>query len=105
MIIEANKTILITGGNAGIGFATAKYLVGQGQTVIIACRNMNKAASAVEAIEAELDDAEISFRALDLASLDNVRKFAKQLLRDYQSIDVLINNAGAMPSSRAMMAA
>ncbi|MFT5573716.1 MAG: NAD(P)-dependent dehydrogenase (short-subunit alcohol dehydrogenase family) [Cryomorphaceae bacterium] len=102
MIIEANKTILITGGNAGIGFATAKYLVRQGQTVIIACRNKEKANAAIKAIEAEVEDADISFRSLDLASLKNVRNFAQELLRDYQSIDVLINNAGAMPSSKIL---
>jgi NAD(P)-dependent dehydrogenase (short-subunit alcohol dehydrogenase family) len=102
MIIEANKTILITGGNTGIGFATAKYLAQQGQTVIIACRNKDKADAAINAIQSEVDDADISFRFIDLASLENVRKFSQELLHDYQSIDVLINNAGAMPSKQLL---
>lgn len=42
-----NKTVLITGGNQGIGFATAKALYQRGSTVVVACRSLSRGQEAV----------------------------------------------------------
>lgn len=49
-VVAASKSVLITGGNTGIGFETAKSLCGQGHRVTIACRDDTKAASAAQRI-------------------------------------------------------
>ena len=64
--------ILITGANTGIGFATAEQLVQQGQHVILACRNPQKAQAAQEKLR-QLDQAQVDLVSLDLNSLDWVR--------------------------------
>ncbi len=97
---QRSKTILVTGGNAGIGLATAKALAGRGHRVIIACRNADKAKEAIRLIQDAAPNASVSFRRLDLASLDGTRRFAEAFLEDFPSLDVLINNAGIYPKTQ-----
>ncbi len=92
------KTVLITGGNAGIGLATATEIALNGAKVILACRNQKKAAQARQSILAVKSDADVQIYSLDLSSFANIRKFAAQFMADNSSLDVLINNAGIMPS-------
>jgi NAD(P)-dependent dehydrogenase (short-subunit alcohol dehydrogenase family) len=93
------KTVLITGGNSGIGRATAVELAKRGAHVIITARDEAKGAKAAEAIEAESGGA-VEVRALDLASFDSIRRFAEGFLRDHAALHVLINNAGLVLSAR-----
>lgn len=89
------KTIVITGANTGIGFATAKTFVQDGHHVILACRNPNKAEQARLDLEA-LNKGKVDVITLDLNSLQNVHDTANTLLQKYEKIDVLVNNAGIM---------
>lgn len=89
------KTIIITGANTGIGFATAKRFIEQGHHVILACRNPAKAAKAQAELEA-IGRGKVEVIALDLNSLAEVNKTANQLAKDLTHIDVLVNNAGMM---------
>ena len=98
--MKDKKRIVITGGNTGIGLATAADLCARGHAVIIACRDQSKARQAVERIRAKQPDADIETRTLDLASFESIRSFATQLLNDQPTIDVLINNAGAYPTKQ-----
>lgn len=86
--------ILITGGNAGIGRATAIALAKKGAKVIIVCRNETKAKAAVSAIKSTSNNEEIYSLTCDLASLDSVRTCAKNYRQQFGQLDILINNAG-----------
>jgi NAD(P)-dependent dehydrogenase (short-subunit alcohol dehydrogenase family) len=94
------KTVLITGGNAGIGLAAATAIALSGAQVILACRNQAKAAQARQNILAVKPDADVQIRQLDLSSLAGIRKFSSQFMADHSSLDVLINNAGIMPTTQ-----
>ena len=96
LIGQNGRTVVITGGNSGIGFEAAKALTDKGGQVIIACRDAGKAKAACEQISADNSDASIEAVTLDLASLKSVRACAKEINERCERLDVLINNAGVM---------
>ncbi len=85
--------IIITGGNSGVGKATAVAAAESGHSVVIACRSIEKAERAAADMSGDVEVAQ-----LDLADLASVRAFANSV----ESVDVLVNNAGVMglPLSR-----
>jgi NAD(P)-dependent dehydrogenase (short-subunit alcohol dehydrogenase family) len=83
----AGKTVIVTGGNSGIGRATAKVLAASGARVVLAVRDTTKGREAAGEIGRGVE-----VRELDLADLGSVRQFAKAWT---DPIDILINNAGA----------
>jgi NAD(P)-dependent dehydrogenase (short-subunit alcohol dehydrogenase family) len=82
------KVAVVTGGNSGIGFHTAKHLAGHGARVVLACRNTDSADEAAARISGE-----VAVEQLDLASQESVRAFAA---RWHGPLDLLVNNAGVM---------
>lgn len=90
------KTVIVTGGNAGIGKEAAKELARRGAHVILACRNMEKGQRAAEEIFADTGRT-VAVKRLDLCSFKSVRQFAEEILNTEQRIDVLVNNAGIFP--------
>lgn len=90
------KTVIITGGNTGIGKATALELARRGGHITIACRDSVKGASAVAEIKRLSGNSRVAFRSLDLASTQSIRKFAKETLSQENHIDILVLNAGVM---------
>ncbi|HET6991490.1 MAG TPA: SDR family oxidoreductase [Bacteroidia bacterium] len=95
-----NKIILITGGNAGVGKATAIGLAKMGATVIIACRNKEKGAQAVAEIKKESNNPNVDLLMMDLASQKSVRDAVADFKKRYNHLDVLINNAGVFLPKR-----
>lgn len=93
---QKGRIAVVTGSNTGLGFETAKALASKGATVILACRNMQKATAAKEAILKAVPKSEIDTIQLDLSKLSSVRQFAKDFQAKYQQLDLLINNAGVM---------
>src|SRR6202012_5533871 len=79
--------VIVTGGNSGIGAATAATLAAAGHGVVIACRTIPKAEQAAAAMSGD-----VTIAHLDLADLTSVRKFADSV----DGVDVLINNAGVL---------
>ncbi|BCP05310.1 SDR family NAD(P)-dependent oxidoreductase [Mycobacterium marseillense] len=79
--------IIVTGGNSGVGKATAHAMAAAGHDVVIACRSLTKAHQAAASMPGD-----VAVRELDLADLTSVRKFADTV--DY--VDVLVNNAGVL---------
>ncbi|CAG2209860.1 RDH12 [Mytilus edulis] len=87
------KTVIITGGNTGIGKETAIDLAKRGAKVIIACRDMTRGNNAVDDIKRLSGSTNVSVVQLDLASLKSVRKFAEEIHKTEKRLDILINNA------------
>jgi NAD(P)-dependent dehydrogenase (short-subunit alcohol dehydrogenase family) len=90
----------VTGANSGLGLATARELARRGASVVLACRDTGKGTSALERIEAEVPDAQVSLGQLDLGSLASVETFAQGYRSDHDGLDLLINNAGVMAPPR-----
>lgn len=88
------KLFIITGANTGLGFETAKALAKRGATVIMACRNMEKAGEAIKKIREVTKDGELIPLELDLASFESIKKFCNIIKEKYPIFDCLINNAG-----------
>lgn len=90
----AGRTFLVTGGNTGIGLATAAGLAGRGGRVHLACRSEAAGEAAAASIRAGTGNQEVSFLPLDLADLGSVRECAAKFLALGQPLHVLVNNAG-----------
>jgi len=88
------RTFLVTGGNTGIGRATATALARQGARVYIACRSATAGEAAVAAIKAATGSPDVGLLPLDLASLDSVRACAAAFRARDEPLHVLVNNAG-----------
>ena len=90
------KTVVITGGNTGIGLETAVDLAKRNARVILACRSVERGEKAAVEVRKRSKSDNVVFVQLDLASLDSVRRFADTVLQREPRIDVLVNNAGIM---------
>jgi NAD(P)-dependent dehydrogenase (short-subunit alcohol dehydrogenase family) len=100
----AGKTVIVTGGNSGIGYEAALQFAGKGAQVVLACRSLEKARAAAGAIAAARPGGTVEVMELDLASLKSVRAFADAFYKQHGRLDVLCNNAGVMaiPYRRTM---
>jgi retinol dehydrogenase 12 len=102
MVDMTGKTVIITGGNSGIGLETAVALAQAGATTIITARDAKRGRAAVETISTRAGSEKVSLSLFDLSSLASVRDGAADLLSRCPSIDVLVNNAGVVLSERQM---
>ncbi|KAJ9655045.1 hypothetical protein H2198_005985 [Neophaeococcomyces mojaviensis] len=93
------KFILVTGGNRGIGFAIVKSLAQcadldqASTTILMGCRNLTLADSAVAGLNA-LGGHTVRPILLDVASDDSIRNATSHVEQTYGHLDVLVNNAG-----------
>ncbi len=90
---QKGRTIVVTGGNAGIGYFIVEQLAQAGARVIIASRSEQKARAAMDAVTQRVGAVDLDFVPLDLSSLDSVREGAARV-NALGGFDVLINNAG-----------
>lgn len=90
------KRIIITGGASGIGFAASEVLASRGADLVIAVRNVVQGEKAAVKIRAKHPAASVAVMHLDLGDLASVRQFATEFTRRFDSLDLLINNAGVM---------
>ena len=90
---QAGRRALVTGASAGLGLEMARALAGAGAAVVLAVRNAEKGARAVETIRRAHPSADLSLRLIDTASLASVRAFAEGWDAG-APIDRLVLNAG-----------
>jgi NAD(P)-dependent dehydrogenase (short-subunit alcohol dehydrogenase family) len=90
---QTGRTFVVTGGNSGLGFETARRLAAAGAHVVLACRNRERGEAAAARMAGSTE-----VRLLDTSSLESVRAFAADAP---ERIDVLINNAGVMAVDEA----
>ena len=97
------QVILVTGSTGGLGRGVARRLASGGAHVIVHGRNRERGMRLVHEIERE-GNGSARFYAADLASFDQVRAFGDAIQRDYDRLDVLVNNAGfgSAPNERLL---
>jgi NAD(P)-dependent dehydrogenase (short-subunit alcohol dehydrogenase family) len=93
---QAGRVAVVTGANVGLGVQTARVLARNGAMVVLACRDLGKAAGTAERIRAAAPHAKLDAVRLDLASLACVREAAGEIRAEHPRIDLLILNAGVM---------
>lgn len=94
------KVVIVTGANSGLGLESTKALAVKGATVVMACRNLNKAEQAKAEVQQKAPQARLEVMELDNASLASVRAFATTFKEKYDRLDILLNNAGVMAIPR-----
>ena len=85
---------IITGASKGIGKAIAEKLVSQGMNVAICARNENDLAATVNELKSINSNVQIFSQACDLSNTNEVKKFGNNVLAAFDTIHLLINNAG-----------
>jgi NAD(P)-dependent dehydrogenase (short-subunit alcohol dehydrogenase family) len=99
---QTGRTAVITGANTGLGYETAAALAAKGAHVVLAVRNTDKGKAAADLIARRSPVASVDVQELDLTSLDSIRAAADQLRSKYDTIDLLINNAGVMMTPKGL---
>jgi len=93
---QKGRLAIVTGANIGLGYETTLALAKKEMSVILACRNLEKAEEAKQKILGEAPKAHVEIMQIDLSSLKSVRAFSASFLKKYKKLDLLINNAGVM---------
>jgi len=101
---QTGRRAVVTGANSGLGIVVAQELARAGAEVVLACRDADRGAAAVEQIQTASPGALVEFRQLDLADLGSVREFAGRLAAKSRPLDLLVNNAGVMAPPRRLSA-
>ena len=92
-----NGRVIVTGATGSMGATAAEALASAGHPVLMACRNLEKAARVRDDILTRVPQAALDVRRLDLASLASVRAFAEGV--EEGSVTALFNNAGIISRS------
>ncbi len=87
-----DKVALVTGGNSGIGRATAILFAQQGANVVVAARRVDEGQETVEAIRQ--DGGEAVFIKTDVAQATEVESMVREVVAKYGRVDYAFNNAG-----------
>ena len=96
------RVAVVTGGNSGLGRATAIELARHGARVMLACRDIERGKQAADDIRSRVPDADIEVRHIDLADMTSVREFGE----GYDGpLHLLVNNAGVMGPPRRQVTA
>jgi NAD(P)-dependent dehydrogenase (short-subunit alcohol dehydrogenase family) len=94
----SSATMLVTGGNTGIGLETVVGLARTGAHVVFTARTTSKGEAALREIADRSGNTRVEVMQLDLASFVSIREFAREFLDRHDRLDVLVNNAGLAPA-------
>lgn len=92
----SGKTVLVTGGNSGLGQETGRAMAGKGAHVVLLGRSQEKLNAAVAEIRRDHERGQIETIFCDLGSLKSIRQCGAEARSRFAKIDILINNAGVM---------
>lgn len=97
------RTVLITGGTGGIGYATAQNLVRRGAHVIITGRDTDRGHEAAAELARDAS-ASVTFLQADHATVGGNQRLARDVRAHTSDLDVLVNNVGGLTDTRQMTA-
>ena len=95
-----DKTIIITGGNSGIGKAAAIQLARLGASVVLACRSKERGEQAAQDVRRAANTFDVELMQVDMSSQKSIRQFALEFNQRYSQLDVLIHNAANFDHSQ-----
>lgn len=96
------KVVLVTGATSGLGLAAAEGFARLGAAVRLLARSEQRGERARVEIVARSGNKDVQVSLCDLSDLEAVRQFAQHFSGETPRLDVLVNNAGALPSERAL---
>lgn len=85
-----DKNVVITGGSAGIGLATAKTFIAKGANVLITGRNPDS----LQAASVKINNSKLRSLASDISKLSDIAALEKEIAQSGNKVDVLVLNAG-----------
>ena len=100
----AGRTCVVTGANSGIGLVTARELARLGASVVMVSRSKERGERALEKVKSKAEGGKVELVVSDFASLASVRGLAARLVREHESLEVLVNNAGLANVRRSVTA-
>ena len=101
---QGGRVAIVTGANSGIGLETAAALAAAGATMVLACRNDDRARVARLEILRRHPTAQVELLRLDLSNLGQVAEAATEAKERYGQIHIVVNNAGLIVRSRSVTA-
>jgi retinol dehydrogenase-14 len=96
------KTILITGATSGIGLEASVELARRGARVVMVGRDPGRTEAAVAGVIARSGSRDVSHLLCDFSSQASIRALAADVLRGFDRLDVLVNNAGGVNKARRL---
>jgi NAD(P)-dependent dehydrogenase (short-subunit alcohol dehydrogenase family) len=97
---QRGRVAVITGADSGVGFEVARVLASWGASVVLAVRDLDQGHQAAAQVARNAFRPEVSVQRLDLSSLESVRDAAAELRARLPKIDLLVNHAAVMRTSR-----
>lgn len=97
----AGRVVLVTGASSGLGEAIAVGLARLGASVHLLVRNADKGEQSRARIAEEVPGADLTVEVCDIGELSDVRRFAAEFTARVPELDVLVHNAGLLPSERS----
>ena len=96
------KICMITGANSGIGYATSLGLARQGLEIVMVCRSRERGEAAQKEIISRTGNSFVHLMMADLSSQKSIRDFVAEFKKKFNSLHILINNAGISPFKREL---
>ncbi len=90
------KSVLITGGSRGLGFALAQELLSKGARVTILARQHEELHRAHSLLRSEFPNGELQLLAADVTDASSLNKALQEAIENWNGLDIIINNAGAI---------